>query len=95
MIKVKYTLSIPVMPDKGCNFDKLFYYDTHKLKYFPIYAWHGLTVVEVLQKIPNCTYEFWKEGGKTIFLIRIRIATISCIFNPVGICIKAHLFPDR
>lgn len=94
MIKVKRTLSIPVIPDKECNFNKLFYNDTHKLKHFPIYAWHGLTVVEILQKIPNCKYQFWREGGETIFFIRIRIATISCIFNHSNICIKANLFPD-
>lgn len=94
MIKVKPVLSKPPAEAKGRNFKQLFYYDTHKLKYFPIHAWHGLTPLQILQKIPNCKYEYWREGKETIFLIRIRIATISCTFNSSGTCIKANLFTD-
>lgn len=94
MIRVKRSLSIPSATGKGCNFEKLFYYDTHELKNFPIYAYYGLFPLEILKKIPNCKYEYWKEGKKTVFQIRIRKGTITCIFSSAGICTKADLFPD-
>lgn len=94
MLNVKKTLSKPPIKGKDDNFDKIFKCDTQNLKGFPIVSCHGLTEKDILKKFRAYRCECSHEGGKTTYYFRIPKATLSCICNKYGVCIKALLFRD-